>query len=216
MYSHKINEWLNEFNIENDFNNPDKVRGQILSHIAGLHPDKTGGKFASHEQEENYLKLSKLLEEFDREISAATQMIPLIQAVSLFEALIKNQKSPPTRLAAEFDSAKEQYRRHAKRRYALPKFTSAIFASLCLILISLLGNFKNNPLYRFTVDYYALGYQKDLRETFNIRISNYLDEWTNVVARAQFFPSLRGALINIKKMMIKMMISCQNMLLTKS
>lgn len=132
-----------------------KTRDEIVARLASLHPDKIGGEFADDGQRSEFQQVQQVLERFDREVALSTQMIPIQHVSSLVEVLAKAQAMSLANARSNEASAMERFHRLLKRKYALPKITSALVASLCLALITLSGNFKGSPFYRIAVDYYA-------------------------------------------------------------
>jgi len=155
MYSEEVRELLAEFNLQVDSNAPANTRGAILSLIASLHPDKTGGSFAGEAQKEKFDRAMKLRDLFDNEMSVSTQMVTIQQVTSLIEAIAKAQALTQVKDQPSEPKVQEQFRRSLKRKYAFPKITSALIATLCFTLFTFMGNFKNSPLYWLAVNIFT-------------------------------------------------------------
>jgi hypothetical protein len=197
MYSNELKDAFLELEIKVDPNNPKETRDEILNRLASLHPDKTGGDFVDSKQRKDFQHLMELLEKFDKETSSSSQMVPLQQVSNLMELLAKQQVLAAANIASNQVLATDKYRRYVKRKYALPKITSAIFASLCIALISLLGNFKNNPLYKVAISYYTAYDQYKVADKLNEDAKDLFKVWDHIIDRAYVFPELRGGAIPI-------------------
>jgi hypothetical protein len=158
MYTEGLVASLKKYGIEIGSNEPDKVRDAIRAAQTDIHPDKTGGEFSDEDQKEKFLTLQQLLEQFNHETTVASQLVPLHQVSGMMETVLKAQAESlmsamkPQKADIEQQSATEQLRKRLKHKYALPKISSAVIASLCFALISLLSNFKGHPLYKATVN----------------------------------------------------------------
>jgi hypothetical protein len=186
MISDELRTALLESGIQADLENPGEVRDAIKAHLASLHPDKHGGQFVDKTQQDDFQHIKELLERFDQEVTASTQMVPIQQVTGLVEILLKAQAGS---LATSFANtrsdnaaAAEDYRRHLKRKYAFPKITSALFAALCFALFSLLGNFKANHFYRRAVDYYVQDSKANIIGDMYKRTRDITSKWYGISA----------------------------------
>jgi hypothetical protein len=187
MISDELRNALLEQGFQPDLENPGEVRDAIKARLASLHPDKRGGQFVDKAQQDDFQHIKELLERFDQEITASTQMVPIQHVTSLVEILLKAQAaSLATTSSANTYSNNaaptEDYRRHLKRKYAFPKLTSALFATLCFALFSLLGNFKGNHFYRRAVDYYVQDSKANIIAGMDKRTWDITSKWYGISA----------------------------------
>jgi hypothetical protein len=192
MYSEGLVNALKKFGVELDPNKPAEVRDQIIARVAALHPDRTGGTFADSGQESKYYDVKRLLETFERETSAASQMIPLSHVTLMMELLAKAQTPALKESVKEKIQAAEQFKTHLKRKYAFPKITSALLASLCLAVMSLLGNFKSNPMYKSVVSRLTAESRVNIIENLHHDALKMSEDWLRISEAAAEFESLRG------------------------
>jgi hypothetical protein len=197
MLSEELKNALLEINIQPNLNSVEEIRDEVVARLASLHPDKTGGQFADEEQQNDFQHVKQLLERIDQEASMSMQLVPLHQITNLIELIARTQAANSSKTTSDKIEAKEEYRRYSKRKYALPKITSAIFASLCFVLISVIGNFKTNPLYRSITNYFTSEQRYEYSRAISDTLNAELKDWSNIVERATAFRDLRGGLIEI-------------------
>lgn len=155
MYSENLKRDLREVGIEVEGRTSESLRDVLIARLASVHPDKTGGEFHDEAQADSFRKIKDLLERLDAQGTVSSQLIPIQHIVAIVDVLSKLQATNTTAPEQKQLDVSARYKKHLRRKYALPKITSALVAGLCFALFSLLGNFRQNPLYRASVDVYA-------------------------------------------------------------
>ncbi|HXI22416.1 MAG TPA: hypothetical protein VNG71_00970 [Pyrinomonadaceae bacterium] len=151
ILSDELRRDLESLGIEVEASDPESLRGVLVSRLAAFHPDKTGGQFVDEDQASNFGKVKKTLERLDRDFSLSSQLLPINQVAALVDVLARLQT--PRNVESPTIPA-ERFKSYLKGKYALPKITSALVATVCLLLFSLLGSFRQNPLYKSVISLY--------------------------------------------------------------
>lgn len=185
MFSEQLKRDLIESHVEVDGKSPETLRNSVVAQLASFHPDKTGGQFLNEEQENNFARIKALLERVDHESSISTQLIPLHQVVTLVDVLSKLQTNNALGASPQFSDITDQYKNRIRRRYALPKITSALVAAVCFALFSLVGSFRQSPLYKFAFSLYVKDSGNDVyqwgkgqTETLTRQLDDLIDRHT--------------------------------------
>jgi hypothetical protein len=190
MDSDAIRKALAELNIS--FENAEQARERVLERLSLLHPDRTGGQFQSSEQQHAFQQLLDVRDALAKETSPGNQLVQINPTIP--ESLIIPETSTRTfahAVAADV-AITDRYRQQARRKYALPKITSAILASVCFALISLLGNLRNNPLYRSTINYLTTANRQALFELVNVDAADVFSQWNALRLELVEIPDLSG------------------------
>jgi hypothetical protein len=186
MFSEELRRDLVNLGVEVDGSSPEGLRDAVIARLASLHPDKTGGQFRDEEQENSFRKVKGFLERLDSETSISSQLIPINHVVTLVDILSKLQASNSRGPELKQIEVSDRYKTYLKRKYALPKITSAIVAALCFALFSLLGNFRQNPLYRSAVDLYAQDSSANILKGTRKSAKNLAAWWLDLDYRTRF------------------------------
>lgn len=135
------------------------AKREILRAIARYHPDLTGREFEDADHKAAFVTLVAALNSFDQtqggmpmpqELSlrapATTGLARQLNASDTEGNLINLRLQSETYTKFE-EGLLAENRKKQRRFYAFPKITSAMLASTILVLVSVLGNFREHPVY---------------------------------------------------------------------
>jgi hypothetical protein len=141
-----VAEMASELKLESPVHDQEGVRAELRREMAGLHPDKNGGNFASSSDETRFHSLADGLNFLDRQQSMA--LVPIRDLPAIMAAM-RQALQPTTQEAAV--AARTEYRvaalGEAHTRYALPRIGSGVFAAVCAALLTFSGSLKDNPVF---------------------------------------------------------------------
>ena len=129
-----LDELRQEFQIPLDMVDRDEIRAELRRQLAALHPDKTGGKFASAEQESRYFRLSEALAYLDGDLPVPVVLQGMTAKLQVIEnRLAVWQSARDQGYTATMDSeAAKAVERLVAVPYRLPRIGSAAFAAVCI------------------------------------------------------------------------------------
>lgn len=185
-YSQELQCQLRDLGVDTNALTPEDLREILVSRLADLHPDKTGGDFSDPQVQEDFLAIKQALDRLDKERSSFSKLVPLTEVSDLSEVLEQLRASSISQLGPQHAHTSDPYKAFTKKKYFLPKIGSAIFAALCLAMASLIGNFKQNPLYKSAFNYYAREPQHRISDWADIQIQDLGTQFMKIRSDADF------------------------------
>ncbi|NII55824.1 hypothetical protein FHS47_003196 [Lutibacter sp. SG786] len=136
-----------ELNIAPEVLGRDEVCEELRRMITSLHPDKSGGEFASESDKDRYLRASSALAFIESQSVSTQELISVSNMPVLVAAIVKAVRSSETesttQLRANLISDSRSY---VSRRALLPRIGSSVFGAICLCLLTFPEKFGSNPL----------------------------------------------------------------------
>jgi hypothetical protein len=144
-----LEELRQEFQIPPDIVDRDEIRAELRRQLAALHPDKTGGKFASTEQESRFLRVSEALAHLDGDLPVPVVlqgMTAKLQAIENRLAVLQSARQQGYTATMDSDAAKA-VARLAAIPYRIPRIGSCAFATVCGSIIAFSKILDGNPVF---------------------------------------------------------------------
>ena len=119
------------------------VRTAIKKRMIDVHPDHSGGSFASVEQETAFRQLEMALKFLESQ--SAVALVPAETVAAIVRALQESQlarSAPQTETRAEIQRSTTA---DARSKYAVPRISSAVVAAVCTGLFAFSGALKDHP-----------------------------------------------------------------------
>lgn len=123
----------------------DAVLALLKDERAALHPDKSGGKFKSDDEERRYHFLDEAIK-YVGEKMHSTQLIPMSQLPAIIEAVGKTFAAQNNTPANAEKALKESFRADLERKYIVPKIGSGIFAAISGFLFTQASTLMDHPV----------------------------------------------------------------------
>jgi hypothetical protein len=142
-----MKELIEELGLDADPNDLESIRKGIRAERAAIHPDKTGGEFASQQAKRRYQTLDEGLKYVDASRNAAHGLVQLSQLPEIIQVL-RSLQTPHLQadIAQLRNECRDDERKFLHSRYMLPRLSSGIIAAVCGFLFTFSGQMKDHPL----------------------------------------------------------------------
>lgn len=143
-----IKEMVQDLGLQVDPSDETVIKNEIRKELSALHPDKNEGRFSSETARERFVALTKAVDYLDQLNSESQALIPVNQVHTL---LLTIKDAIEVSSANNLDTTRNEcvavHKKEAKAKYRVPRLGSAIFGSLCGIIIAFAGQLKEHPLF---------------------------------------------------------------------
>ena len=150
--------WITPADVVSDLNlhptgeSPEEILHCLRKELAALHPDKTGGKFATADDEARWHKLTSAKEYVESIARGQLAMIPINELPALIKSMREASQEP---IAVRSSRLVAESRASIRQKTFFPKLTSGVFAGICGFLVAASSSLKDHPLLGHFLSYKA-------------------------------------------------------------
>lgn len=147
MKWNSVAEIVESLNLKSSVSDIEAIKRELKAKMANIHPDRNGGKFSTKDDEITYKRYGSAHEYIAQIVAESRALISVSHLPDIIRAIHDTQLGATS---AQINTLRTECltesHSFAKKRYALPKVGSGVFAGICGFLFTFSGQLISHPV----------------------------------------------------------------------